>query len=177
MNKAFLHKPRFTLIELLVVISILGILTSTLLPSLSKARLKGQSAVCKSNLKQMYIGQLIYADDNGDRVMATEYGAEWIDARTWRDLDTSDWNNFHDGTQGFLEPYLGPEESQVYRCPANTYDQDSRFYNAHKGRSYSGFTSRNWRHPYRLDDMHMVRTGHDDFRDASRKPFFFLGGL
>ena len=44
---------KFTLIELLVVVGILGILVSLLLPSLSKAREKGKSAVCKSNLKQV----------------------------------------------------------------------------------------------------------------------------
>ena len=167
------NKNTFTLIELLVVISILGILVSMLLPSLSQARLKGQMAVCKSNLKQMYIGQMLYSSDNKERVMATEYGAEWIDAKTWVDLDAGDWNDFHDGNQGFLEPYMGPEDSEVYRCPANTYDTNSRFVNAHRGRSYSGFTSRNWRHPYRLDDMHIVRTGNENFREASRKPFFW----
>ena len=113
MNKALFNRSKFTLIELLVVISIIGILASMLMPSLSNARLKSQIAVCKSNLKQMFIGQMIYADDNGGRVMATEYGAEWIDAKTWVDLDTGDWNNFHDGTKGFLEPYMGPQSSQV----------------------------------------------------------------
>jgi prepilin-type N-terminal cleavage/methylation domain-containing protein len=162
----------FTLIELLVVISIIGILSSMLLPSLRKARLKGQIAVCKNNLKQMYIGQMLYSDGNDGRVMATEYGSEWIMAKTWRNLDTGAWSNFHDGNTGFLEPYTGEEESQVYRCPASSYS-DSRFYNAHKGRSYSGFTSRNWRHPYRLEDLHVVRTGTANFRDASRKPFFW----
>jgi len=168
-----MNRRKFTLIELLVVISIMGILTSMLLPSLGNARLKSQIAVCKSNLKQMYIGQMLYSDDSNGRVMATEYGAEWIDAKTWRNLETADWNDFHDGTKGFLEPYMGDQSSQVYRCPANSYDTSSRFYNAHKGRSYSGFTSRNWRHPYKLEDMHVVRTGTSNFREASRKPFFW----
>ena len=68
----------FTLIELLVVISIIGILSSILLPSLSNARLKAQSAVCKSNLKQMAIGEIVYSQDNEERVFATFYGAEWV---------------------------------------------------------------------------------------------------
>ena len=59
-------KTKFTLIELLVVLAILGILTSLLLPSLSKAREKGRRAVCLSNLKQISIGSNLYsiAEDN-----------------------------------------------------------------------------------------------------------------
>jgi prepilin-type N-terminal cleavage/methylation domain-containing protein len=45
------HK-KFTLLELLVVVAIIGILISILLPAMGNARLKGQQAVCMSNLKQ-----------------------------------------------------------------------------------------------------------------------------
>jgi len=54
---------KFTLIELLVVIAIIGILSSILLPSLSKAREKGLSAVCKNNLKQQSIAMHLYTDE------------------------------------------------------------------------------------------------------------------
>ncbi|MCM8532267.1 MAG: type II secretion system GspH family protein [Lentisphaeraceae bacterium] len=59
-------KKGFTLIELLVVVSIIGILSSILLPSLSKARNKAKQAFCLNNMKQSYTCILIYADENNE---------------------------------------------------------------------------------------------------------------
>ena len=53
----------FTLIELLVAIGVVAMLVSMLMPSLHKAREAGRGSVCFSNLRQLGMGVMLYADD------------------------------------------------------------------------------------------------------------------
>ncbi|MCH2207418.1 MAG: type II secretion system GspH family protein [Lentisphaerales bacterium] len=70
-------KSAFTIIELSMVISIIGILTSMLMPSLMGAREKVKSSVCQKNLSQIMLGASQYSDDwNGSLpIDTTTYGA------------------------------------------------------------------------------------------------------
>jgi prepilin-type N-terminal cleavage/methylation domain-containing protein/prepilin-type processing-associated H-X9-DG protein len=117
----------FTLIELLVVIAIIAILMAILMPALQRAREQGQRASCMSNIKQLALAWIMYADENEDKVVSSEAGG------TWENLYGKPWvgvtwaGNWAQGGQlppadqikgiqtGALWPYV--KELKLYMCP------------------------------------------------------------
>jgi len=112
-------KRRFTLIELMIVVAIIAILISLLLPALKGARAKGQSAVCKSNLKQISYAMNMFIDDGREgshksgqfptydiwfKQLSTKYmGEEWLDPWYGSITNKAFWCPSSDNTGGNYE--------------------------------------------------------------------------
>lgn len=66
--------PRgFTLIDILVSLAIIGVLISLLLPSLGAIRETTRKVVCASNVRQVGIGVLMYAEANRETMPYSRY--------------------------------------------------------------------------------------------------------
>jgi prepilin-type N-terminal cleavage/methylation domain-containing protein len=95
----------FTLIELLVVIAIIAILASLLLPSLSRAKVKGKTVRCVSNLRQLGITMGMYTADFNDRFP--------FSGRAWPHMPFVDLLKLFDpyiSTNGGVAFYLCPSD-------------------------------------------------------------------
>ena len=73
------------MIELLVVIAIIAVLMAILMPALNRAREQGKRAACLSNVKQMGLAWIMYADDNDGKIVSgnTSLGGHNKDGTCW----------------------------------------------------------------------------------------------
>jgi prepilin-type N-terminal cleavage/methylation domain-containing protein len=114
-----LHAGGFTLVELLVVIAIIAILAALLLPALSRARASAHRTECLSNMRQISLGILLYAADNGDTFPAASNVTGDI-------LSTNDCGIFY---KRLMKKYVGLQgassaQDKVFACPADTFYYD-----------------------------------------------------
>ena len=121
----FAHHDRerraFTLIELLVVIAVIAILLAILIPVGARAREQAQRAVCRSNLRQITLAWVQYADDNNGKLVGG--AAENLNPTSPEPAWVSNDFQFPESRselvanpdKGALWPYL--RNIDVYHCP------------------------------------------------------------
>jgi len=115
-------KRGFTLIELLVVIAIIAILAAILFPVFARAREKARQTSCLSNMKQMGLAMLMYAQDYDETF--TPMGT--MPRPTTPVVPGDTVFNYHPTYNYFncwsnaIYPYIS--NVQVYLCPSTTYN-------------------------------------------------------
>jgi len=118
------RKKGFTLIELLVVISVIALLMAILMPALQRAREQGMRAVCLSNLKQLTLSWIMYADSNGDKIVN---GSTWDKKprtggleKPWTYADTITASKTEGEKLQYIKTgalFVYVKDARIYKCP------------------------------------------------------------
>ncbi len=124
-ESSVINGSAFTLIELLVVIACIAVLLAILIPVTHAARERAQRAVCLSNLRQLTLAWIAYADDHDGKLVM---GKPFHEARSlvvsrrlegWlgRAFLTPESRSaiLENPDKGTLWPYV--RDIDVYHCP------------------------------------------------------------
>jgi prepilin-type N-terminal cleavage/methylation domain-containing protein/prepilin-type processing-associated H-X9-DG protein len=132
------RRNAFTLVELLVVIGIIAVLIGILLPTLSAARRAANTVACLSNVRQLGMAAMLFAQEHGGYI-PTASDDRWA---KMNDPLRKKWayrteTSHPDGVVVYdhyssLIPYLGGKmgqtflsapqaQSKVFRCPSDTW--------------------------------------------------------
>ena len=109
----------FSLIELLIVIAIIAILAALLFPVLASARAASLKTRCASQIKQLAMAALLYADDNNSRYVPA---APDIDVQG-RFGNLQRWHGIRATSKGVFNSARGPlwkyitQTSELLKCP------------------------------------------------------------
>jgi len=115
-------RKAFTLIELLVVIAVIAVLLSMLLPALNQARNSAKQLLCSTNLKQIGLASIMYADDNTGHIVPNLIGNDatgtWAGSYHMSTYSGQVVNLGKLCTEGYLDG-----EIKVYYCPSDRFIQ------------------------------------------------------
>lgn len=112
----------FTLVELLVVIAIIAILSALLFPAVATALERGRRAACRSNLRQLGLAKMQFAESNGGWYPWTAQHP---------DTDLSDGNMNRQGNYALAARLLNDAglitDTRMYICPSDKVDGDDGY--------------------------------------------------
>ena len=136
------------LVELLVIVAVIAVLTAILFPVFFKAREKARQTPCLSNVKQIALGMMMFAQDHEGRLP---------EAYRWKEQ---------------LAPYVN--SVQIYACPSDPSDAGTSY--AMNPR-FSGADTKDFDNPAELIVIHEVdKLGHPDPRHNEGMNCGFMDG-
>jgi len=143
----------FSLVELLVVVLVVALLAGLSVPVLQSAMTKAEKTECLSNVKQIGLSMLLYANDHSGRLPL---------------------NSSHGGTAHFSVPlgdYL-PEKSDIFSCPADPMGEDR------VANGSSSYVLNYWTSSVVVDLLRGTSIDHTHlrrFQNPSQVPLLFIG--
>ena len=130
-NTGLGRRRAFTLVEMLVVVGITTVLIAMLMPAVANARKQAVTTACASQMRQLYLAVMAYANDNRGYFpkpppLKGQMGFEHFGLQSRSKAPYYAWTmtspgiaNFESGT---LVPYMGPNvasRERLMKCPAD----------------------------------------------------------
>jgi prepilin-type processing-associated H-X9-DG protein/prepilin-type N-terminal cleavage/methylation domain-containing protein len=148
------RRRAFTLVELLVVIGIIAVLVGLLMPALASARNQSRSVACRSNVRQIAMACLMYAQEH-------KY---WIGFTTGIDRKVLLYPYLQQGTTN-----SDLNDRDVWFCAANLRPDESASYGFNPNLNYKKFSLlKKWPETVALGDA-----GINDLRDPIKSTHMY----